>query len=71
MTKEAMSFGVEEREIISRILTRFGNESEALDWFNSTPLPGHGSATARDLVREGRAQDVLAYIDSVDAGIHT
>jgi hypothetical protein len=71
MTKEAMSFGVEKREIISRIITRFGKETEAFDWFNSTPLPGHGSATARDLVREGRALAVVAYIDSVDAGIHT
>ncbi|WP_137155050.1 DUF2384 domain-containing protein [Rhizobium sp. FKL33] len=70
MTKEAMSFGVEEHEIVNRIIMRFSHEAEAWDWFNSTPLPGHGSATARDLVREGRAQEVLAYIDSVDAGVH-
>lgn len=70
MTKETMPFVVEEHEIISCILTRFGNESEAWNWLNRTPLPGHGYATARDLLREGRVQEVLAFIDSVDDGVH-
>jgi acyl-CoA reductase-like NAD-dependent aldehyde dehydrogenase len=70
MTKETMPFGVEEHEIVNRIIMRFSDEAEAWDWLNRTPLPGHGCATARDLVREGRAQEVLAYIDSVNAGVH-
>lgn len=70
MTKETMPFGVEEQEIVNRVIARFGNEAEAWGWLTRTPLPGHGCATARDLVREGRVQEVLAYIDSVDAGVH-
>ncbi|MBB1251333.1 hypothetical protein [Rhizobium sp. G21] len=70
MTKETMPFVLKERDIINRVIARFGNEAEAWGWLNSTPLPGHGESTARNLVREGRAQDVLAYIDSVDAGVH-
>jgi hypothetical protein len=70
MTKETMPFVLEERDIINRVIARFGNEAEAWSWFNSTRLPGHGNATARDLIHEGRIREVLAYIDSVDAGVH-
>lgn len=70
MTKETMPVGVEEQDIVNRIITQFSDESEAWNWLNRTPLPGHGYATARDLLRKGRVQEVLAFIDSVDAGVH-
>jgi uncharacterized protein (DUF2384 family) len=70
MTTETMSLVVEQHKIVNRLIPRFGNEAEAWNWLNRTPLPGHGCATAHDLIREGRTQEVLAYIDSVDAGVH-
>jgi len=42
----------------------------AYAWYRSEPLPGLSGQTAMQLVRSGRAQEVLDYIDAVDAGIH-
>ena len=33
-------------------------------------MPGFSGMTAMQLVREGRADEVLDYIDAVDAGVH-
>ena len=38
-------------------------------WYRSEPLPGFSGQTAMQLVRSGRADDVLDYIDAVDAGV--
>lgn len=37
-------------------------------WFKQQPLPGWGGKTAYDLVREQKAQSVLAYLEAVRAG---
>ena len=42
----------------------------AYAWYRSEPLPGFSGQTAMQLVRSGRAEDVLDYIDAVDAGVH-
>ncbi len=57
-------------EIINRVEPRFGSALMAYAWYRSEPLPGFSGLTAMQLVRDGRAGDVLDYIDSVDAGIH-
>ncbi|WP_413716171.1 antitoxin Xre/MbcA/ParS toxin-binding domain-containing protein [Sphingobium sp. B8D3D] len=41
----------------------------AYAWIRSVPLPGFSGATAMSLIQEGRADDVLEYIDGVDAGV--
>ena len=50
---------------------RFGSALMAYAWYGPEPLPGFsGRQTAMQLVRSGRADDVLDYIDAVDAGVH-
>src|SRR6478736_795932 len=57
-------------EIINKIEPRFGSALMAFAWYRSEPLPGFSGLTAMQLVRSGRADEVLDYIDAVDAGVH-
>jgi hypothetical protein len=57
-------------EIINKVEPRFGSALMAYAWYRSEPLPGFSGQTAMQLVRNGRAEDVLDYIDAVDAGVH-
>jgi hypothetical protein len=57
-------------EIINKVEPRFGSALMAYAWYRSEPLPGFSGFTAMQLVRDGRADEVLEYIDAVDAGIH-
>jgi hypothetical protein len=57
-------------EIINKAEPRFGSALMAYAWYRSEPLPGFSGQTAMQLVRGGRAEDVLDYIDAVDAGVH-
>lgn len=57
-------------EILNKVEPRFGSPLMAYAWFRSEPLPGFSGQTAMALLRDGRAGEVLDYIDAVDAGIH-
>ncbi|ATN37524.1 hypothetical protein ACO34A_27525 (plasmid) [Rhizobium sp. ACO-34A] len=57
-------------EILNKVEPRFGSALMAYAWYRSEPLPGFSGQTAMQLVRGGRAEDVLDYIDAVDAGVH-
>lgn len=57
-------------EIVNKVEPRFGSALMAYAWYRSEPLPGFSGQTAMQLVRAGRAEEVLDYIDAVDAGIH-
>lgn len=57
-------------EIINKVEPRFGSALMAYAWYRSEPLSGFSGQTAMQLVRNGRADDVLDYIDAVDAGVH-
>ncbi|WP_248633228.1 antitoxin Xre/MbcA/ParS toxin-binding domain-containing protein [Cereibacter changlensis] len=57
-------------EILNRVEPRFGSALIAYAWYRSEPLSGFAGLTAMQLVREGRAAEVMDYIDAVDAGIH-
>ncbi len=57
-------------EIINKIEPRFGSSMMAYAWFRSQPLPGFSGQTAMRLVQDGRADEVLEYIDAVDAGVY-
>ncbi|AOO85004.1 antitoxin Xre/MbcA/ParS toxin-binding domain-containing protein [Bosea vaviloviae] len=57
-------------EIINKVEPRFGSALMAYAWYRSEPLSGFSGQTAMQLVRGGRADDVLDYIDAVDAGVH-
>ncbi len=57
-------------EILNKVAPRFGSVMMAYAWYRSEPLPGFSGQTPMHLVLSGRADEVLEYIDAVDAGIH-
>ncbi|MBZ9845941.1 DUF2384 domain-containing protein [Mesorhizobium sp. B2-9-1] len=57
-------------EIVNKVEPRFGSALMAYAWYRSEPLPGFSGQTAMQLVREGRADEILDFIDAVDAGIY-
>ncbi|TKT74379.1 MbcA/ParS/Xre antitoxin family protein [Aquamicrobium sp. LC103] len=57
-------------EIINKVEPRFGSALMAYAWYRSEPLPGFSGQTAMQLVLSGRANEVLDYIDAVDAGVY-
>lgn len=57
-------------EVLNKVEPRFGSALIAYAWYRSEPLAGFDGMTAMQLVREGRATDVLDYVDAVDAGVH-
>ena len=57
-------------EIVNKVEPRFGSALMAYAWLRSEPLPGFSGQTAMQLVRDGRANEVLEFIDAVDAGVH-
>lgn len=57
-------------EILNKVEPRFGSPLLAYAWYRSEPLAGFSGQTAMQLVHEGRADDVLTYIDAVDAGVY-
>jgi hypothetical protein len=57
-------------EIVNKVEARMGSPLMAYAWYRSEPLAGFSGQTAMQLVRSGRANDVLDYIDAVDAGVH-
>lgn len=57
-------------EVLTKVEPRFGSELLAYAWYRSEPLPGFSGMTAMQMVKDGRANDVLDYLDAVDVGIH-
>lgn len=47
-----------------------GGEDRAAIWFKHQPIPGWAGKTAYDLVREKKADKVLAYLEAVRSGIY-
>ena len=56
-------------EIINKVEPRFGSPLLAYAWYRSEPLAGFDGQTAMQLVHADRADDVLTYVDAVDAGV--
>lgn len=57
-------------EIVNKVEPRFGSAMIAYAWYRSEPLAGFNGQTAMQLVREGRGDEVLDYVDAVDAGVY-
>ena len=47
-----------------------GDEARAVIWFKHQPIPGWAGKTAYDLVGEGKADKVLAYLEAIRAGVY-
>ena len=55
-------------EILNRVEAATGSAIAAYAWFRSESLPGFGGATPDQLVRQGEADHVHAYLDRIVAG---
>ncbi len=55
-------------EIINHVSEWSGGVGRAFAWFRSQPLPSFGDKTAEDLVKEGRADAVKAYLSRIADG---
>lgn len=47
-----------------------GGADRAAIWFKHQPIPGWAGKTAYDLVRDGKADKVLAYLEAVRSGVY-
>ncbi len=56
-------------EVLNKVEPRFGSELLAYAWYRSEPLSGFDGRTVTQLVHEGKAQQVLEYVDAVDVGV--
>lgn len=45
-----------------------GNVQRALFWYRNEPLPTFDYKTAEQLVSEGRTEDLLRYVTSLESG---
>ena len=55
-------------EILKRVEAQTGSLLAAYAWFRSEPLAGFGGMTPDQLVRDGKASYVHAYLDRIMAG---
>ncbi len=60
----------EPAEVLELVEPRLGSELMARAWYRSRPLPGFNGQSAMQLVREGKAQRVLEFVDAVDVGVY-
>lgn len=56
--------------ILSMAAEMAGGENRAVIWFKHQPIPGWAGKTAYDLVGEGKADQVLAYLEAVRSGVY-
>lgn len=47
-----------------------GDENRAVIWFKHQPIPGWAGKTAYDIVAQGKADNVLAYLEAARAGTY-
>ena len=55
-------------EIINRVQPWAGSVNQAFAWYRSQPLPSFGDQTAEELVKEGKAAAVKAYLARINEG---
>ena len=55
-------------EILNRVEAETGSPLAAYAWFRAQPVPGFGGATPDQLLREGKADHVHAYLSRIMAG---
>lgn len=58
-------------EIITKLAPRFESAQVAYAWYRSQPIPSFSNQTAMQLVKAGRANEVLEFIDAIDAGVYS
>lgn len=56
------------KQLIAMVEPWAGSRERATDWFENQSLPSFGNLTPADLVRQGRAVAVKAYIERISVG---
>lgn len=56
--------------ILAMVTDMAGDEQRAALWFKHQPIPGWAGKTAYDLVGEGKADQVLSYLEAVRSGVY-
>ncbi len=59
-----------EARILAMAVEMTSDEQLAAVWLEQQPIPGWGGKTAHDLVRENKADKVLAYLEAVRSGVY-
>jgi len=54
--------------VLSAATEAFGDRDVALSWMRNEPVPAFRHKTALDLVREGRTEAVVTYLESISSG---
>ncbi len=54
--------------IINRIKFWTSDQTDAIKWYQTTPIPAFENRTAEQLVKEGKANAVHDFIDSIVNG---
>lgn len=55
-------------EIIARVIPWAGSVPQAFAWYRAQTLPAFGDRTAEELVKEGHAEAVKAYLGRIASG---
>lgn len=56
--------------VVEKAAAITGDPDRALVWFNHQPLEAYGFRTPRELVLDGQAKAVAAYLDDVEHGTY-
>jgi uncharacterized protein (DUF2384 family) len=71
--QEAPMHKADTEDFVVRILTiaaeMTGAQERATAWFKHHPIAGWSGRTPEDLVREGKGEKVLAYLEAVRSGV--
>ena len=67
-SKALQDFIREALRVIKAATDLNGDLRQALFWYRTEPLASFGYRTAERLVAEGRADDILSYVSSLEAG---
>lgn len=59
-----------EADIKALITPRFASDQLTAEWYDTQPIPGYGESTARQLVEQGRGDEVALFLAAVDVGVH-
>jgi hypothetical protein len=59
-----------ESQILAQAIEMTGSRAYAEFWLRHQPIPAWNGKTAQNLLSEGKADQVLAYLDAVKAGVY-
>ena len=59
-----------EADIKAIIASRFATDLLATDWYDKQPISGFGGLTARQLVEQGRGNEVAQFLSAANSGVH-